>query len=50
MLLQVINDMLNLYQNLSGTVESDDADIINNQIQLIKKLKIVFEMSLHEEL
>nr|XP_050860838.1 nucleotide exchange factor SIL1 [Vespula vulgaris] len=50
MLLQVINDMLNLYQNLIGTVESDDADIINNQIQLIKKLKIVFEMSLHEEL
>lgn len=50
MLLKVINDVLNLYHNLSGFIESDDTDIINNQIQLIKKLKAVLEMSLHEEL
>ncbi|KAL2714476.1 nucleotide exchange factor SIL1 [Vespula squamosa] len=50
MLLKLINDMLHLYQNLIGIVESDEADIITNQIHLIKKLKIVLEMSLHEEL
>ncbi|KAK2579273.1 hypothetical protein KPH14_008232 [Odynerus spinipes] len=51
MLLRVMNDMLNFCQDLSKSAESDDSDIINNQIQLIQKFKaIILEKPLHEEL
>lgn len=50
-LLRVINNMLNFCQIQSKNGNSEDSDIINNQILLLQELKtIVLGISLHEEL